>query len=93
MPSRPNLSPESLRALLGPVDEPGPLRPRTEDEVRCEGYLRRLVSYDVPSGRASAFVCLPTALDGPAPVVFCHHLPPAARTRAYEFLARSLRGA
>lgn len=43
------------------------------EEVRCEGYVRRLVSYDVPSGRASAFVCVPDGLDAPAPVVFCHH--------------------
>lgn len=43
------------------------------DEVACDGYVRRLVTYDVPSGRASAFVCIPTDLDRPAPVVFCHH--------------------
>jgi dienelactone hydrolase len=55
------------------VAEPGPLEVEVHEEVRCEGYVRRLVSYDVPSGRASAFVCVPDGLDAPAPVVFCHH--------------------
>ena len=64
---------ESLRQLLGPVDEPGPLHPAVEDEVACDGYVRRMVSYDVPAGRASAFVCVPDALTAPAPLVFCHH--------------------
>ncbi|GHH66681.1 dienelactone hydrolase family protein [Promicromonospora soli] len=64
---------ESLRQVLGPVDEPGPLRPAVEEEVACDGYVRRLVSYDVPAGRASAFVCVPDALTGTAPLVFCHH--------------------
>ena len=63
----------SLRQVLGPVDEPGPLCPVVEEEVPCDGYTRRLVSYEVPAGRASAFVCVPDALAGPAPVVFCHH--------------------
>lgn len=67
------LTRQSLRNLLGPVDEPGPLDPRVEEEVACDGYVRRLVSYDVPGARASAFVCVPDALGGPAPVVFCHH--------------------
>ena len=67
------LTRESLRRLLGPVDEPGPLRPVVEDEVACDGYTRRLVSYDVPAGRASAYVCVPDGLTCPAPVVFCHH--------------------
>src|SRR4051812_30250990 len=69
----PGLTRQSLRTLLGPVDEPGPLRPRVEEEVACEGYVRRHVSYEVPSGRASAFVCIPDDLSRPAPVVFCHH--------------------
>lgn len=43
------------------------------DEVACDGYKRRLVSYAVPSGRASAFICVPDRLSAPAPVVFCHH--------------------
>ena len=64
---------EALRQILGPVDEPGPLRPTIEDEVACDGYVRHLVSYDVPAGRASAFVCIPDALASPAPLVVCHH--------------------
>ncbi len=51
----------------------GPLAPEIHEEVQCEGYTRRLVSYDVPSGRASAFVCIPEHPAGPAPLVFCHH--------------------
>ncbi|MEQ7125748.1 dienelactone hydrolase family protein [Actinopolymorpha sp. B11F2] len=43
------------------------------EEVACEGYVRRRVSYAVPAGRGSAFVCIPDGLTGPAPVVFCHH--------------------
>lgn len=67
------LTRESLQQILGPVDEPGPLRPAVEEEVVCDSYIRRLVSYDVPAGRASAFLCIPDSLDGPTPVVFCHH--------------------
>ncbi|MEQ4207303.1 prolyl oligopeptidase family serine peptidase [Actinopolymorpha sp. B17G11] len=43
------------------------------EEVVCDGYVRRRVSYAVPAGRGSAFVCIPDGLAGPAPVVFCHH--------------------
>jgi dienelactone hydrolase len=71
--SQQRLTRETLRQILGPLDEPGPLRPRVENEVRCDGYVRRHVTYDVPSGRASAFVCIPDRLTRPAPVVFCHH--------------------
>lgn len=60
-------------AALGPVRAPGPLHARVEDEVACDGYTRRHVTYDVPSGRAAAFVCIPTHRAGPVPVVFCHH--------------------
>jgi dienelactone hydrolase len=67
------LTPESLREVLGPT------RPATLGqvdvlaEVQCDGYVRRVVGYDVPSGRASAFVCVPDAAARPVPVVFCHH--------------------
>lgn len=67
------LTRESLRRVLGPVDEPGPLRPVVEEEVGCDGYIRRLVSYDIPAGRASVYVCVPDGLMRAAPVVFCHH--------------------
>lgn len=63
----------SLRDLLGPVAASGPLDPVVHEEVMCDGYIRRLVSYNVPSGRASAFVCVPDNLTALAPVVFCHH--------------------
>ncbi len=64
---------EDLLAALGPVSDPQPLHVRVEDEVPCDGYIRRHVTYDVPSGRASAFVCIPDHCDNPVPVVFCHH--------------------
>ncbi|GIG22400.1 hypothetical protein Cch01nite_31240 [Cellulomonas chitinilytica] len=67
------LTREGLRTLLGPVTTPGPLAAEVLDEVPCDGYVRRHVAYDVPSGRASAFVCVPDGLDGPAPLIFCHH--------------------
>ena len=62
-----------LRDLLGPVAPSGPLDSVVHEEVICDGYVRRLVSYNVPSGRASAFVCVPDNLTAPVPVVFCHH--------------------
>lgn len=67
------LTHEVLRSFLGPVTPPAPLAPRVEDEVVCDGYLRRLVSYDVPDGRASAFLGIPQDLSATAPVIFCHH--------------------
>lgn len=67
------LTREELRRLLGPVRGAGALSADVHEVVQCDGYVRRLVSYDVPSGRASAFVCVPDELDGPAPLVFCHH--------------------
>ena len=67
------LTGHELLRLLGPVRDAGPLAPEIHEEVQCEGYTRRLVSYDVPSGRASAFVCIPEHPAGPAPLVFCHH--------------------
>ena len=72
MPHTP-LTRVGLRRLLGPVRDPGPLNAQVIDEVVCDGYTRQLVSYDVPSGRVTAFVCIPTDLQSPAPVVFCHH--------------------
>ena len=68
-----SLTPESLHDVLGPT------RPATLGhvdvlaEVQCDGYLRRAVAYDVPSGRASAFVCIPDGAARRAPVIFCHH--------------------
>ena len=62
-----------LRSALGPVDHVESLQPHVEAEEQCAGYLRRLVSYNVPAGRASAFVCVPTHLAASVPVIFCHH--------------------
>ena len=43
------------------------------EETREDGFVRRQVAYDVPSGRASAFVCIPDGLKQPVPLVYCHH--------------------
>ena len=69
----PTLTRDGLRNLLGPVAARRALAPVVHEEVARDGYVRRLVSYDVPSGRASAYVCVPEALSAPAPLVFCHH--------------------
>ena len=62
-----------LHSILGPVATQGSLESVLLEEVACDGYVRRLVSYNVPAGRASAFVCIPNKLTAPAPVVYCHH--------------------
>lgn len=69
----PVLTRQELRRLLGPVRAPGAFAAVLHEEVVCDGYVRRRVSYDVPSGRASAFDCTPDRLVGPAPLVFSHH--------------------
>jgi dienelactone hydrolase len=71
--AQPPLTRDGLRRFLGPVAEPGPLDPEVHEEVASAGYVRRRVSYAVPSGRASAFVCIPDRLARAAPLVFCHH--------------------
>jgi hypothetical protein len=67
------LTPESLRHVLGPT-QPATLRHvAVVGEVQCDGYLRRAIAYDVPSGRASAFLCLPDRATQRVPVIVCHH--------------------
>ena len=66
------LTGHELLRLLGPVRDADPLAPEIHEEVQCEGYTRRLVSYDVPSGllpRSSAFRSTRRA-GAPG---FCHH--------------------
>jgi dienelactone hydrolase len=67
------LTSESLRNVLGPVRPAVLGQVDVLAEVPCDGYLRRTVAYDVPSGRASAFVCIPDEMVRRAPVIFCHH--------------------
>lgn len=68
------LTRERLLELLGPVaDAPPSPDAEVHEEVECDGYVRRRVSYAVPAGRAAAFVCVPRNLKEPAPLVFCHH--------------------
>lgn len=59
--------------LLGPVADWSLGAVDTLAETEHEGYLLRHVAYDVPSGRASALVCIPDGLERRAPLVYCHH--------------------
>src|SRR5450755_3680416 len=67
------LTPESLRDILGPTQPAALGHVDVLAEVQCDGYLRRAVAYDVPSGRASAFLCIPDGATQGVPVIFCHH--------------------
>lgn len=69
----PALTPRRLRDLLGPV-EPATVRDvEVIEEINCDGYTRQLVGYGSPSGRASAFVCIPTGGTDRMPLIYCHH--------------------
>jgi dienelactone hydrolase len=67
------LDPRSFREVLGPIEPAAVGSIDVVDEVQCDRYLRRQIGYDVPSGRASMFVCIPDGLTRPAPLIFCHH--------------------
>ncbi|MCF2527131.1 dienelactone hydrolase family protein [Yinghuangia soli] len=67
------LTAASLSRVLGPIAPAAVGDVEIVSERPCEGYLLRHVAYDVPSGRASVFVCIPDGLTSPAPLVFCHH--------------------
>jgi hypothetical protein len=70
---------EGMQAIMGklPGDEKRvPLDVRTEEEVDCGTYVRRLISYaSEPGSRTPAYLCIPkSALQGtPAPAVLCLH--------------------
>jgi hypothetical protein len=68
-----SLTPESLRDLLGPTQPAALGHVDVLAEVQCDGYLRRAIAYDVPSGRASAFSRIPDGATQRVPVIFCHH--------------------
>jgi len=67
-----SLTPESLRDVLGPTQPATLGHVDVLAEVQCDGYLRRAIAYDVPSGRASAFLCIPDGAAQRVPVIFCH---------------------
>ena len=67
------LTPQSLRDVLGPTQSATLGHVDVLAEVQCDGYLRRAIAYDVPSGRASAFLCIPDGVTQRVPVIFCHH--------------------
>ena len=57
----------------GPTQRPDP-NPQVEDEVQEEGYLRRLISYDIEEDdRGWAWVLIPEGFDRPRPAVMCLH--------------------
>lgn len=70
-----------MRTVMGPL--PGaekrcPLEPKTEEEVDCGSYVRRLVTYaSEPGSRVPAYLLVPkTALEPgakPVPAVLCLH--------------------
>lgn len=62
-----------LLDLLGPVPPWSLGEVEVVEEVRDEGFVRRQVQYAVPSGQASAVICVPDGLTEPAPLVYCHH--------------------
>jgi dienelactone hydrolase len=64
---------ESLQRFLGPVPTWSLGMVEVVEDAECDGFVRRLVSYDTPSGRASAFVCIPHRVEEPAALVYCHH--------------------
>lgn len=70
---RRSLDDAGLRRFLGPVAQWPPGAAEVMEETRCDGFVRRCVAYDVPSGRAAAFVCIPERVREPAPLVYCHH--------------------
>jgi hypothetical protein len=50
------LGSDSLRHTLGPLVPASLGQVEVLDESPCDGYVRRHVAYDVPSGRASVFI-------------------------------------
>lgn len=57
----------------GPTERPAP-NARVEDEIRQEGYLQRLVAYDIDEDDTGwAWVLAPDGLEEPRPAVLCIH--------------------
>lgn len=70
---RTSLDAATFRGLLGPVTAwaVGPVD--VVEQIPGDGFVRRHLAYDFPSGRASVIVCIPNSLQEPAPLVYCHH--------------------
>lgn len=57
----------------GPERVP-PLEPEVHEEVRCDGYIRKLVSYAVEQDeRVRAYLLIPDGVSFPAPTMLCLH--------------------
>ncbi len=65
---------ETLIELLGTLPEKVPPDVAVLDQVDCGSYWRKTVEYAVePGQRIRAFLCVPKALPGQAPGVYCFH--------------------
>ena len=68
---------ESVMGRLPGAEKRGPLDPKTEEEVDCGTYVRRLVAYaSEPGSRVPAYLCIPKDVlrgDKKAPAVLCPH--------------------
>src|SRR5215213_2728679 len=68
---------EAVMGKLPGAETRSPLDPKTEEEVDCGKYVRRLVTYaSEPGSRVPAYLCIPKELlkDGKkAPAVLCPH--------------------
>ncbi len=70
-----------MRTIMGPlpgVEKQCALEMTVEEEVDCESYVRRLISYESePGSRVPAYLCIPKAAlrpgSQPAPAVLCLH--------------------
>src|SRR5262245_7462608 len=68
-----------MEAVMGPLPGPAkrcPLDPKTEEEVDCGKYIRRLVTYaSEPGSRVPAYLLVPKELPrgGKAPAILCLH--------------------
>ena len=69
-----------LDRFLGPVAPWSLGDVVTLGQVQCDGFTRRDVAYDVPSGRAAVSLCIPDDLTRPTALIYCHH------QHAHQFL-------
>jgi Glucuronyl esterase, fungi len=68
---------EAVMGKLPGAEKRSPLDPKTEEEVDCGTYVRRLITYaSEPGSRVPAYLCIPKELlkgDKKAPAVLCPH--------------------
>lgn len=68
---------EAVMGKLPGAEKRVPLDPKTEEEVDCGKYVRRLITYaSEPGSRVPAYLCIPKELlkgDKKAPAILCLH--------------------